>query len=249
MQADARSMARGFSRLAILPSVGIPSRTITETRKSVPSANARNLGKMQLPSNLSSSIPVRSLTAVEMHEKRNRGLCFNCDERWSMKHRCKNKGLVMLLDGDDIDTPDEEAIADGETTSPDNVIMEDVSSLNTLLGAEVPRSLRILGKHGKFSFQVLIDNGSTQNFIKPALVERLCLTITPTSGFRVYIRNGNSLVCEHKCVATVDLQGSSFSIDFYVLHIQGPDMILGIQWLRDLGRVTHDYGNSRMEFQ
>lgn len=92
-------------------------------------------------------------------------------------------------------------------------------------------------------FQVLIDNGSTHNFIKPALVEKLCLQITPTSSFGVYIGNGDSLVCQHKCAATVDLQGTSFSLEFYVLPIQGPDMILGFRWLPDLGRIRHDYGN------
>lgn len=37
-------------------------------------------------------------------------------------------------------------------------------------------------------------------------------------------------------------------IDLYVLHMKGPDVVLGIQWLQKLGKVTHDYGEQTMEF-
>lgn len=127
--------------------------------------------------------------------------------------------------------------------------MADVSSLNSLSSCNAPRSLRLIGKHGNTEFHVLIDNGSTHNFIPPKLVDRLNLVVSPIPKFRVYIGNGDSLVCQHKCSAVnVELQGTIFSLDFFVLQIQGPDMILGVQWLQELGPVTHDYSCSQMEF-
>nr|GFC61169.1 retrotransposon-related protein [Tanacetum cinerariifolium] len=37
-------------------------------------------------------------------------------------------------------------------------------------------------------------------------------------------------------------------VDLYVLPMQGPDVVLGIQWLQNLGKVTHDYAHQTMEF-
>ncbi|XP_073155705.1 uncharacterized protein [Henckelia pumila] len=39
-----------------------------------------------------------------------------------------------------------------------------------------------------------------------------------------------------------------FSIDFYVLQLQGADVVLGFQWLELLGRITVDYKELYMEF-
>lgn len=37
-------------------------------------------------------------------------------------------------------------------------------------------------------------------------------------------------------------------MDFHVLEIEGPSVILGIQWLHELGQITHDYANQIMKF-
>ncbi|GJT26799.1 ty3-gypsy retrotransposon protein [Tanacetum coccineum] len=37
-------------------------------------------------------------------------------------------------------------------------------------------------------------------------------------------------------------------VDLYVLPMKGPDVMLGIQWLQKLGKVTHDYVEQTMEF-
>lgn len=159
--------------------------------------------------------------------------------------------VVMLLVSEDVEPPDETGLNEEEDQDrEEEVIVGDVSSLNTLSSNGAPRSLCLLGKHGIQVFQVLIENGSTHNFTKPKLVEKLKLSIVPTSGFRVYIGNDNSLVCQHKCLAVfVNLQGTIFNLDVFVLPTEGADMILGVQWLQELGRVTHDYRSSCMEFK
>ncbi|GJX95252.1 hypothetical protein Tco_0349838 [Tanacetum coccineum] len=37
-------------------------------------------------------------------------------------------------------------------------------------------------------------------------------------------------------------------VDLYVLPMKGPDVVLMIQWLQKLGKVTHDYSQQNMEF-
>ncbi|GKB08227.1 hypothetical protein Tco_0836511, partial [Tanacetum coccineum] len=44
------------------------------------------------------------------------------------------------------------------------------------------------------------------------------------------------------------MQGVVMEVDLYVLPMQGPDVVLGIQWLQNLGKVTHDNAHQTMEF-
>jgi hypothetical protein len=46
----------------------------------------------------------------------------------------------------------------------------------------------------------------------------------------------------------LNLQGIIFSVDLFVLAIEGPDVVLGFPWLQLLGKVAHDYSALTMEF-
>lgn len=45
------------------------------------------------------------------------------------------------------------------------------------------------------------------------------------------------------------MQNFTFVVDLHVLAIEGPPVVIGIQWLQTLGKVTHDYANASMEFE
>lgn len=82
---------------------------------------------------------------------------------------------------------------------------------------------------GRQHLHVLIDSGNTHNFIKPQWVERLGLKIQSIPAFRVYIGNGNFLICRFQCLQVpLVIQGHTFKLDFYILPIEGPDAVLGI---------------------
>ena len=44
------------------------------------------------------------------------------------------------------------------------------------------------------------------------------------------------------------MQGTVFTVDLFVLPIERPDVVLGIQWLQLLGCVYHDYFALSMDF-
>lgn len=95
---------------------------------------------------------------------------------------------------------------------------------------------------------MFIDSSSTHNFIKLAVAEAL-VVVQDTNTFRVYIGNGNSLVCHYFCSqVALSIQGHVFPIDLYVLPIEDLDIVLGIQWLQLLRRVSHDYTTLSVEF-
>ncbi|KAH9765934.1 hypothetical protein KPL70_002017 [Citrus sinensis] len=192
------------------------------------------------------NLPIRRLTRAELHDKHEKGLCYNCDQKYSANHRCRSKFLLLMGTNDNEPASFEQELP---PESVEEVITGDISSLNALAGQINPRSLRLISEVGSHSFQVLIDSGSTHNFIKPTVAERMGLPIQPTAPFRVYIGNGDFIVCKYFCPqVALTLQGTVFTLDIFVLPIKRPDVVLGIQWLQLLGRVSHDYSALSMEF-
>ncbi|GJS42410.1 ty3-gypsy retrotransposon protein [Tanacetum coccineum] len=87
--------------------------------------------------------------------------------RWTRGHKCPGKFLLLMTDNDE-DTGEEVTVAEEES-----IESGDISILNSLVGHGSPRSLQLWGKIGDTMEHILIDNGSTHNFIRPDVVERL----------------------------------------------------------------------------
>ncbi|KAH9646732.1 hypothetical protein KPL70_024964 [Citrus sinensis] len=174
------------------------------------------------------TLPIRRLTPAELREKREKGLCYNCDKKYHATHRCRSKFLLLMgTDDEDAEPSDDTFIHE----QPEEVVTADISSLNALIGQSNPRSLRVLGIVASSQFQVLINSG----------------TITL---FRVYIGNGDFLTCRFLCPKVpINMQGHEFLLDFFLLPIEGPNVVLGIQWLQSLGRISMDYSEMTMKFK
>ncbi|VFQ69232.1 unnamed protein product [Cuscuta campestris] len=193
------------------------------------------------------SLPVVRLTNAEKAERGKKGLCWFCEEKWDPTHRCKRRFLALMGPDDEKLVPIEDLNEHPITEDLD--ITGDISSLHSLAGSPSPRSLRLTGDINNSPVHVLLDGGSTHNFIHPTVGEKLSLVLYPVTPFRVYVGNGESLRCSYSCPHTaVALQGHIFAIDLYLLEIHGPDVVLGVQWLQTLGKVSHDYANLTMEF-
>ena len=163
-----------------------------------------------------------------------------------MNHRCRST-FLLLLGTDDVEAESSEEFSSLEFE--EDVITRDISSLNALAGQVNLCSLRLIGEIGTHHFQVLINNDNTHNFIKPILAEQLGLPIQPIPTFPVYISNGDFLVCKFVCPQiTLTMQGTDFILGLFVFPIEGPDVVLGVEWLPLLGRVSHDYFALSMEF-
>ena len=96
---------------------------------------------------------------------------------------------------------------------------------------------------------VLIDTGSDRDFLHPNVAEALHLHLDPIRPFKVYVGNGEALLYTHVSRQTkLEVQGTVFSVDFHILAIHGPDIILGMDWLESLGKVTVDFSGKTLEF-
>ena len=182
-----------------------------------------------------------------MQARRDKGLCYNCDEKYSRNHKCKSKFLLLLHD-------DSEDIVENvfEHSSCTELELNDVAdaiSYHALSGNLVPRTLRFSGNIRQSQVSVLLDTGSTNNFIQTRVAKHLGLVISPANSFQVMIGDGQKLPCSGLCKdVIVDIQGFSFTTSFYVLPIQGAELVLRVQWLQVLGPITIDYSELTMKF-
>ncbi|GKC72113.1 RVP_2 domain-containing protein, partial [Tanacetum coccineum] len=136
---------------------------------------------------------------------------LNADEYIGVKEVVAGGEALGIGEDDDLGDAGDEAVES-----------RDILILNSLIGHGSPRSLQLWGKIGKGDVHVLIDNGSTHNFIRPDIVKKLCLPTHFTKMFKVYIGRGETLLCENMCALVAsDIQGLRKKVDLYVLMMKG----------------------------
>lgn len=122
-------------------------------------------------------------------------------------------------------------------------------SLQTLSGHLAPKTLRLVGQIAQQEVIILIDGGSTHNFVQENLVLTLGLPSRPITLLRVMVGNGHEIECRQLCEQVLaHVQGQAFSVDLYVLPLCSADLVLGVQWLKSLGPILTDYNDLTMKF-
>ena len=121
-------------------------------------------------------------------------------------------GSVVLPEGQDVlqDTPE--------------------ITLYALVGSPSPGTMRIEGIIQGHYLVILIDTGSTHNFLDAGLCSGLKLAIDPALAFDVKIANGATVKTLGACQAfqvQVQVQGHHFCMDLNVLPLGGCDLVLG----------------------
>lgn len=129
---------------------------------------------------------------------------------------------------------DEEDNCDGAehdegNDNDDPIEAGDVSILNSLVSHGSPRSLQLWEEIEGKKVQILIDSGSTHNFVQPCVVEKLKLPIQATKVFKVYTGSDDNLICENIYAnISLNMQRLKFTGDLFILPMKGADIALGI---------------------
>uniref|UniRef100_A0A803P3U7 Uncharacterized protein n=1 Tax=Cannabis sativa TaxID=3483 RepID=A0A803P3U7_CANSA len=143
----------------------------------------------------------RRLIDSEMQYKRQKGLCFRCDEKWSPGHRCKKPQLqvIMILENIDNVISDHESEEDKKekVELESTELLDNVSvSFQSVAGLSNNSTMKLKGHLGSTTIVILIDSGATHNFISKSLVATMAIPVTKTKEYGVTMGNDNSLKCE-----------------------------------------------------
>ncbi|XP_058769067.1 uncharacterized protein LOC131642924 [Vicia villosa] len=195
-------------------------------------------------------LPIRRLNNSQLQERRAQGLCFNCDEKFIPGHKCASKFFLLLAE-DDITEYEQlaEISSDTElpTTDPSHTYFQ--LSPQALTGQFSPQTLKFQGVINGLPVMVLVDTGSTHNILQPRLAQHLNLPTSSIPQFSVMVGNGSHLNCKGICQdVPIILQNQQFSLPFYLLPIEGADVVLGMAWLRTLGPINADFSVPSITF-
>ena len=215
------------------------SKPVNTSTSSIPFSQRNNCN-----TNLQTKPIIQKLSQSQIQANREKGLCFYYDEKYTMGYRCKASAHVLIVpDSEDFGLEDEVEIEVLRNPEEEIELYNTPHiSLHAMSGIVMPQTLRFKGFIGKMNVQVLVDGARKHNFLQSRVVSLLNLRVSSRKQFDVMVGNGEILKFEGLCSAIlVQIQKHVFLVDFYVLPIQGADVVLGVQWLQLLGPIMVDY--------
>ncbi|XP_047322943.1 uncharacterized protein LOC124926704 [Impatiens glandulifera] len=204
-----------------------------------PASSSNSTGQYNRATN---TIPRKvNLDQKAYDEKKKNNQCFYCEEKWEYGHRCREGAIAMINELFEEENQEEKLV---ETVDE----LEDGVAM-TIEGSNTFDTMKVQGTVGRNNVYILIDSGSTHNFINPRVIRNTKFVTSPAVKLMVTVASGHQLVSTTKCLGLQwSAQGIDFNVDARVLSIPKYDIILGIEWLVTLSGIQWDFKNLIMEF-
>jgi hypothetical protein len=107
-----------------------------------------------------------------MVERQMKGLCYNCDEKYFLRHKCKENKLFMAISEyvpeEDVTIPlvEEPSLPDATLKPANPPKVEPLISLHAINRFSTLQTLNIIGYIKNRKVIILVDSGITHNFIR-----------------------------------------------------------------------------------
>jgi hypothetical protein len=147
------------------------------------------------------------LTPQQLEERKAKGLCFNCDSKYSKGHKCGEKKL-FYIDCEEEQEQEQEPSQDENVEAISSEELTPTISCNALARISTPQTLKIEGYIKKKKVIVLIDSSSTHNFIHYKLAKDLNCFVYPAPEFQVMIADGGTINCSENAIRSILLWGN-----------------------------------------
>jgi hypothetical protein len=221
------------------------------SRRSVPQTTGND---KYIPPNLREDRR-RSLESQRIKE----GKCKRCGEKWDPRHRCQiedNSKKLYTCEAEKDDESDSTESINEEMENFQNdtsELIEDNTpriSLATITGITQPQTLKLKGHIKNDNVTVLIDTGSTHNFLDIKIARKLKLFVYPVPDMKVMVADDKKIGNVGKC-HKVKLQIQDFNLEseLYTVPLGGVDVVLGVQWLQTLGTYSVNHQEHFIQFK
>ncbi|GJS25500.1 retrotransposon-related protein [Tanacetum coccineum] len=144
-------------------------------------------------------------------------------------HKCSEQlfSLEVLAEEESTEVEEELETPTEEESVEEQVVYPHIS-LNALAGINTFHTMRIKGHVGKQDVHILVDSGSTHNFVDVQCAKKLGCEIRSICPLQVEVSRGNQMLSTSTCRGfTWTLQGQNFTSDVMLLPLGGCDMVLG----------------------
>ena len=109
--------------------------------------------------------------------------------------------------------------------------------------------MRVTGYYGKKHLHILIDSGSTHNFLDLHIAQKMDCQAEAMDIVSVTVADGNKVQISSKVPKfSWSIQNTNFTSDMILLPLGCCDLVLGIEWLVSLGDITWNFHKLTMEF-
>lgn len=152
--------------------------------------------------------------------------------------------IEELLDVFQLQEDSKSEEGDAESSDEELVLSECAAA-----GTMGRKTIKFHGLIQKQQLLILVDSGSSSNFLAEHVVTKLGLQCQQVEGTQVTIADGGKLLC-NRIVPAVEwwCQGQTFVTDFKVLTLSGYDMILGMEWLETFSPMWVDWRRKKLRF-
>nr|GEU67792.1 hypothetical protein [Tanacetum cinerariifolium] len=159
-------------------------------------------------------VKLEAIDSKELEEKRAKGICFYCDQKYAPGHKCPGQLYSLEVSVDEEDQEKEICI--------DTEVKEDTQPLH-----------------------ILIDCGSTHNFLDTSAAKRFPCQLSATTPSRVGVANGSKMVSSFECKTFKwTLQGNEYEAYCMLLQLVGKKFVLrgsqkgSLQWIQRKQVIT-----------
>ncbi|XP_019252795.1 PREDICTED: uncharacterized protein LOC109231599 [Nicotiana attenuata] len=127
--------------------------------------------------------------------RREWGLCYYCEEKYTAGHICKNPPQLLLLTNEhETDPNHQDSFVSDDFLAKELQCLElqehSSISYHALTGGISPSTLQFTGQVNGSSVQVLVDGGSTHNFVQPRAVKHLRLPVKSIRPISIMVESG-----------------------------------------------------------
>lgn len=190
----------------------------------------------------------RSLPYHEYIRRREENRCFHCGLAFAPRHCCPEKNLRVIILADEESVDSESPSAEEEDTINTDCNWLDLS-ICSAGGLTTPQTMKLKGQLHNQDIFVLIDSGTSHNFILHRLAERLGLKVDQAKPSFVRLGDGNRKQPHGSCSNVQIIMGDyTMTGEFFLFDLGGVDIVLGVAWLMTLGEVKVNWRNLQMNF-
>ncbi|XP_019431527.1 PREDICTED: uncharacterized protein LOC109338693 [Lupinus angustifolius] len=196
------------------------------------------------------SNPIKHITRAEMQLRREKGMCYYYDDKFSLTYKCPNRHYLLLQIENPDDHPQLSETPKPTATDSDLLpVSEYHLSFNALNGSQGAGTMRFQGTIQGIQVSILLDSGISDNFLQPCIAQCLKLPIQDNDQFQVLVDNGNSLTSQDFIAdLPITIHGHHLQLPVYLLPITSTDLVLGAPWLKTLGPHIADYNKLSIKF-
>ncbi len=192
-----------------------------------------------------------------IEQRRAAGQCFKCGDKYHPGHVCAVKTLNALYGINDILEVYYEDCLQEETVEEECEEMVEEGSkpevgvyIHALSGEKPQNTIKVREEVNGQMLTILVDTSSTHSFMDLHMAKEIKAHMIAAAPLVVTVANGQKVLSKLQCPSFQwNMQGHNFQADLRIIRLEGPHMVLGIDWLRSYGKVTFDYHQDSITIQ